>query len=373
MPKVTLRTKPITKGRSTYYLDHYPPLINPKTGKSQRREYLKLYVFDNPKTDADRLHNRETKKLLEHIRATRQIDVQNQEFGFLSDEQKNANFIDFYRSFAVKKSGSNSDNWYMSLRYLISFSSHNLRFSDLTEWFCEDYKDYLLSGPSINQRGKKIISNTAMAYFAKFRSIIKKAYKRKLIKVDLYELVAPIKEEETSREFLTIEEFQKLAETEAPSDLFKRAALFSGLTGLRFSDVTALTWSTARGTEDNYYLQFKQEKTNGAEVLPISNQAYEFLGERGEPQQRIFAGLTYSQVRWYLAKWLVKAGIDKNITFHSFRHTYATLQLEAGTDIYTVSKMLGHKHVKTTQRYTKVVDRMKKDATKRITLKMPNQ
>ncbi|MEO7215482.1 site-specific integrase [Mucilaginibacter sp.] len=370
MSKVTLRSKQGTKGRSSYFLDHYPPLINPDNGKPQRKEYLKIFTFDNPKTDADRLHNRETKKLLEHIRASRQIDVQNQEFGFLSDEQKNGSFIDFYRSFAVKKSGSNSDNWYMSLRYLISFASHNLRYSDLTEWFCEDYKDYLLSGPSINQRGKKIIHNTAMAYFAKFRSVLKKAYQRKMIKDNLYEFVPPIKEQETNREFLTIEEFQKLAETEAPSDLFKRAALFSGLTGLRFSDVTTLLWNQAWGTEENYYLQFRQEKTNGAEVLPIADQAYELLGERGEPRQKVFAGLTYSQVRWYLSKWLAKAGIEKNITFHSFRHTYATLQLEAGTDIYTVSKMLGHKHVKTTQRYTKVVDKTKKAATKKITLKL---
>lgn len=370
MPKVTLRLKQITGGRSSYYLDHYPPLINPRTGKAQRREYLKLYIFDNPKTDADRLHNRETKKLVEHIRATRQIDVQNEEYGFLTDEQKNGSFIEFYRESAIKKNGSNFDNWYMSLRYLISFASHNLRYSDLTEWFCEDYKEYLLSGPAINQRGKKIIHNTAMAYFAKFRSVLKKAYRRKLIKTDLYELVLPIKEEETNREFLTIEEFQKLAETEAPSDLFKRAALFSGLTGLRFSDVSALLWSQARGTADNYYLQFKQEKTNNAEVLPISDQAYELLGKRRNPQEKVFEGLTYSQVRWYLAKWLVKAGIDKNITFHSFRHTYATLQLEAGTDIYTVSKMLGHRHVKTTQRYAKVVDKSKKAATKRITLRL---
>lgn len=370
MAKVTLRKKELTGERSSLYLDYYPPLLHPDTGKLVRREYLGLYLFDKPRKELDRRHNRETQKLAEHIRATRQLEIQNRQYHFLSDEKRNASFADYFRSLAVKRKGSNSDNWYMALRYLISFAGQDFRFMDLNESFCHDYRDYLLSSPAIGQREKQISVNTAVSYFAKFRAVLKAAHKANLLTTNYYELIPPIKEEETHREFLMIEEFQKLAETKTETTLIKRAALFSGLTGLRFSDIATLLWSEVRGTPGNYYLQFRQEKTTGAETLPISDQAFSLLEERREPADKAFKGLKYSQVKLFLTKWLTKAGIDKNITFHSFRHTYATLQLASGTDIFTVSKMLGHRNVKTTQIYTKVIDEKKKEAANRIKLKL---
>lgn len=158
---------------------------------------------------------------------------------------------------------------------------------------------------------------------------------------------------------MELEEFQLLADTPARSDLIKRAAIFSGLTGLRFSDVKGLTWGEVRGSIGKYHLQFTQEKTDGAEVLPISDQAVEIMGKRGEPEEWVFFGLAYSSMRICFKSWLKNAGITKNITFHSFRHTYASLQLELGTELLTVSKMLGHRSIKTTLVYTKVKDKKK--------------
>ena len=148
----------------------------------------------------------------------------------------------------------------------------------------------------------------------------------------------------------------------------KRAALFSGFTGLRFSDVQTLTYSEVRGVAGKYYLQFTQEKTAGAEILPISDQAKELIGKLGKPDELVFKNLKYSSLRSFFIGWLSKAEIYKNITFHSFRHTHATLQIEFGTDIFTLSKMLGHKSLKSTQVYAKIVDKKKSDAAKRIVL-----
>ncbi|MNY64362.1 Tyrosine recombinase XerD [compost metagenome] len=103
--------------------------------------------------------------------------------------------------------------------------------------------------------------------------------------------------------------------------------------------------------------------------MPIAEQAYEQLGERGNLEDRIFKGLKYSAyTNVQLSRWVMSAGITKKITFHCFRHTYATLQLTMGTDIYTVSKLLGHRHLKTTEVYAKVIDKKKVDASKRIVL-----
>jgi len=85
---------------------------------------------------------------------------------------------------------------------------------------------------------------------------------------------------------------------------------------------------------------------------------------------KIFVGIKYSQIVRPLKKWIEDSGINKKISFHNFRHSYATLQLANGTDIYTVSKLLGHKNVSTTQIYTKVMDKNKIEAANRINLNL---
>jgi len=105
-------------------------------------------------------------------------------------------------------------------------------------------------------------------------------------------------------------------------------------------------------------------------MMPISDQAFSLMGKRMQPKDNVFQGLTYSAYsNKHLAQWIGLAGITKKVTFHSFRHTFATLQLSKGTDIYTVSKMLGHRSLKTTQIYAKVIDEAKREAANKIKLK----
>jgi integrase len=370
MFKVHIRKRLRVKGKQSIYLDFSPPLRNPKTGKPLRYEYLELFIYQKPANNLERNHNSETMELVENIRATRQLDIQNRKYGFLSERNRSGNFIDYFREYTDGKKTSDSDNLAMGFRYFIAFSGHDVIFNDLDEFFCEDYKNFLLSGPGISRRGRPIKRNTAVSYFAKFRTVLKRAYRQKLLTTDMYSQVKPITPKETHREQLELEEFQALVDANSKSELIKKAAIFAGLTGLRFSDVKTLYWSEVRGTEGNYHLQFIQEKTDGAEILPISDQAVYVLGERGGAMERVFPNLSYSQMRVVFKGWLKNAGISKNITFHSFRHTYATLQLELGTELLTVSKMLGHRSIKTTVIYTKVKDKMKIEAANRIQLKI---
>jgi integrase len=123
-------------------------------------------------------------------------------------------------------------------------------------------------------------------------------------------------------------------------------------------------------SDNGFFIRFTQQKTGGVEMMPISDQAYSLMGGRRQPKDKVFKGLTYSAYsNRHLAKWIGLAGITKEITFHCFRHTYATLQLSKGTDIYTVSKMLGHRSLKTTQVYAKIIDEAKRQASERIKLK----
>lgn len=369
MESVTLRRKNLITGRQSLYLDYYPPFLNSKTGKAQRSVTLKLYLFTKPENELQRVHNKETLLTAQTVCAQRQIEIQNRRFGIISEQDRNASFTEIFRQVSKSRRKSMNDHWEMGLRYFIAFSGHDLRLPELSDFLCEDYKNYLLSGPGISRTGRPIKRNTAVTYYAKFRTVLRHVYRRKLIPLDLHAMVDPIPPKETNRERLTMEEFQHLADTPASSDLMKNAAIFSGLTGLRWSDVSTLPWSELRGRPGSFEIQFSQGKTDKAEVMPISDQAVARLGDRMEPGDLLFPGLKYSQLKSFFTNWCTAAGIFKNITFHSFRHTFATLQLELGTDIYTVSKLLGHRSLKTTEIYAKIVDKTKRQAAARVLLK----
>ena len=182
------------------------------------------------------------------------------------------------------------------------------------------------------------------------------------------EMVESISPKDAHREFLFLDELQQLANAKCGSEIIKKASLFSVLTGLRFSDINTLEWNELRGSAGNRYIQFSTDKTGSAEFLPISDQAYALLEEKGNG--KVFKGLKYYLIDTVLPDWIKEADIDKHITFHCFRHTFATLQLVLGTDIVTVSKLLGHRDIKTTMIYVKIVDKLKKDASHRIKLEL---
>jgi integrase len=370
MIKVTLRKKPISKGRTSLYLDYYPAIPHPDTGKPTRREFLGLYLFNRPKTPADKEQNAETIELGETIRAKRQIEVQAGAYGFLSKKILNTCFVAYCEQLASTRTGSNKDGWDSALHYLRDFTGGTLKLSDLTPKKCRDFRTYMMAAPS--QRNEELLAiNSTVSYFNKFKAALKQAYKDGLISTDLSTKVDGIKPEETRREYLTLSELQALVVTELPDlPVLKRAALFSALTGLRYSDIEALTWGQIQHDPlSGYMIGFRQEKTEGVEYMPVSEQAILLLGERMGSTQSVLPGLSYSS-HWnkILKRWVKDAGITKPITFHSFRHTFATLQLSLGTDIYTVSKMLGHRELKTTQIYAKIVDQSKRDAADKIKL-----
>lgn len=372
MTKVKLRQKPISDGRQTLYLDIYPPIIHPETGKPTRRDFLGLYLLDKPKSPTDKLHNKETLQLAENIKAKRQLEIQSGNYGFLVSKKEPVSFLEFYKSLRdkVKSDSSNFANWHHSYSTFEAFAKRNSSMDKIDEDFCNDYREHLLTA-HINKTHKKTLGqNTACIYFEKFKTVLREAYKLELIKKDINAKVKAIPRVDSHREYLSLEELQLLSQTSCSLPVLKIAGLFSALTGLRFSDLKKLVWSELKYSQaEGYYISFRQKKTKGIETLPISEQAYQLLGDRGEPEESVFSNLNYhGGFTMHLERWIKATGITKKISFHSFRHTFATLQLSLGTDIYTVSKMLGHRELKTTQIYAKIIDKSKREAANRIKL-----
>lgn len=371
MIKVFLRQKPIGKGQNSLYLDFYPAVTHPETGKLTRRQFLKMYVYRNPKNEIEKAYNKNMLGLAEKEKAKRQMDVLENRFGFLSQTAREKDFIEYFLQMAEKRKSSNYDNWISAGKHLTNFTGGYKKFYEVNEKFCNEFRAYLLKAPSRkNKTGKPLSINSAVSYFNKLRAALREAYREGLIDSDVNARLKSIPYEETQRAFLTIEELRKLVKTECKNPQLKQAALFSALTGLRFSDIVRITWgqighSKGRG----FYIPYRQKKTGGAEVIPVSDEAVELLGTRGEPDQGIFSGLTYSfSNNEILKEWIKEAGIIKRITFHNFRHSYATLQIAAGTDVFVVQKMLGHKSIKTTMIYAKLIDEKKQETVNRIKL-----
>jgi len=280
--------------------------------------------------------------------------------------------VEYFKQLTDKRKASNHDNWVSAFRYLETFTNGNLKFADINEKFCNDFKEYLQTVRSNKSDKATLSQNSTLSYFNKLKAALKQAYKDGYLQSDLNARIKPIKPAETQRNYLTLEELNRLVKTDCVNPLLKRAALFSALTGKRFCDIQKLVWGEIEYVEgQGYFIHFIQQKTKGVEVLPISEQAFSLLGERKEPTDKVFEGLTYSAYHnKHLYQWIGAAGITKEITFHCFRHTYATLQLSNGTDIYTVSKMLGHRELKTTQIYAKVIDKTKREAADKIILEL---
>lgn len=178
--------------------------------------------------------------------------------------------------------------------------------------------------------------------------------------------------QQKERCYLTLEEIKQIIAVEYnyKNDI-KNAFLFCCFCGLRHSDVVKLTWGEIVTAPDgSTMIQTQMKKTKKLIVIPLSDNALAFLPERGKSKKSdlVFPNLPdqpgNADVR--LKVIIKKAGIDKNVTFHVARHTFATLTLTYGADLYTVSKLLGHANVKTTQIYAKIVDENKRKAVNLI-------
>jgi integrase len=364
--KVTLRQR--QKGNKvSLYLEYY---------EYGRREYEYLNLYLTPALDQGTLPKNirdENKKILdlaESIRSKRFLEAKNNIYGFKDKEKVKGSFKQFFSNLAEMKKESlgNYGNWNAVRIYISQYCPKDVSFERVNKEWVQGFKDYLDTAKT--KHGTPLSLNSKYSYFNKLIAALNQAVKEEIIPTNPAYMVEPFPQDETEREFLTLDELTKLAFTPCNNEILRKMFLFSCITGLRWGDVEKLTWREIQHSKENgYYIRFKQEKTSGAETLPVSEEARTLCGEEGKPDDQVFEGLAYGNWnKTHLKKWLRDAGITKHITFHCARHTFATLQLTLGTDIYTVSKMLGHKNLSTTEIYAKVINEKKVEAAKRINI-----
>ena len=362
--KVFLRQRKLNSGKITLYLDYYPPLRDPITQDRVFRDYLGIYLVDNPKFAIEKEANKEKLRQANAIRSERELAIIRGQFDFLDKHKQKMDFLAYFR----KKLESKDQKWIRVYDHFKNYCHGKCLMSDITVPFCEGFREYLLKAKHLKNESMDLSQNSAAGYWSTFRGCLKIAYHEKMLKENVNDFLESISGTSSRREYLTLEEVRQLANTPCDVPDLKNASLFSCLTGLRISDILALDWSNIVKAQDGgWCIRIRTEKTDTEATLPLTDEAYKLCGKRSTGP--VFKNLKRYNTHAPLKEWVEAAGITKHITFHCFRHTFATLQVNEGTDIYTVSHLLTHANVGTTQIYADIVDKSMRDAVERIKIK----
>lgn len=369
--KISLRKKDNTNGKTSLFLEYYSGYVKDSKGKikhNRKYEFLDIQVYTKPKNADERTHNKKLFELAENILKKKQVESLKDDFEINTDKSRKIKLIDFCQKYLTEKNfKKGTDSTYeIAVNKLLNYCNpETTTLKNIDEAFIQGYKSYL--DTYLKYDSKQLSNNTKYSYFSIFKIIITQAYKRGLISKNPFLNIKNFSYKQPQRTYLTIEEIQKLEETECKKPIIKQAFLFSCFSGLRFSDVQLLEWNQIEKEGANYKIIFRQKKTGEQEYLSLGKQAVEYLGKRGKPEERVFKGLVYNPyLNAVITKWVFNAGINKDITFHSARHTFATMLLTNDVDIYTVSKLLGHKKLETTQVYAKIINQKMIEAVNKI-------
>jgi len=370
--KITLKKKKLKNDKLSLYLEYYKGSQLDKEGKRihiRDFEYLKLYLHQNPKTAAEKKENKETEITAEKIFFIRKAEFFQGKFDIKNTSKSKRCFLDFFIEKAEEKINSpkNYGNWTATLVHLKRCINTNLQFEEIDENFVKKVRNYF-DQEAKTKSDTPLSLNSKYSYFNKFKASLRAAFDEGYLSINYASKIKSFEQAESQREYLTHQELQALASTNCKYEVLKKAFIFSCLCGLRWSDINKLVWSEVRDEDDDVSkLNFIQKKIDGVEYLYISKQARRLLDKRLHPSERVFKGLKYGAVyNNEIVRWCNRAGISKHITFHSARHTNAVQLLENGADIYTVSKLLGHREIRTTAIYAKIVDKKMKEAANLI-------
>ena len=306
--------------------------------------------------------------MADKILAIRKAEFYQGKFKLKNDKKGQITFMDYYKSLKEDRfeTKANYGNWDAAQKHIEKYCPPHKQLKDIDAEFVKGFKRYL-NTEAQTKSGTPLSQNSKYTYFNKFKAALREAYTENYLEENVLRSVKGFEQGESTREYLTYSELQSLTQAKCKYPVLKNAFIFSCLTGLRWSDIDKLRWSEVRDEDTGSRIIFRQKKTDGLEYLYVSEQSRNLLGKRANESDRVFKGLKYGAVyNTEILRWCMKAGITKHITFHSARHTNAVLLLENGADIYTVSKRLGHREIRTTEIYTKIIDEKMREAANLI-------
>ena len=359
---IRLREQVLKNGNRSLYLDIY------HNGK-RTYKFLKLYLV--PETDTpSRIMNANTLAQANAIKEEMILDLTNRIAG-IKDKSHKARmpfcaWMGIYAENAKKSCAESSKAWIdRTVKEVTDYDSETT-LSDVDKEYLTRFMEYLVSRSAHNTDRKKMTKSTVFLYLCYVRAALNYAVRERVIPKSPFKGItrASLSIKEHKREYLTVEEIKRLIATPCYREDIKGAFLFSCFSGLRIYDIMNLRWKDIVRTATHWQVEIIQYKTGVELFLPLNMNARKWLPEKPEDataEDKVFPRLTrnYGQS---LGTWMENAGITKDITFHAARHSFATLCLTAGIDIYTTSPLLGHTTIRHTQRYARIINTKKDEA-----------
>lgn len=323
-----------------YQLDYF------SNGK-RIRDTIKEVTFEPTDTKEER---KQKERIINRVKSELEIELGNSKNGLTSRQLLKANFIDYFKLQRDKKGTNTKSSWDTTLKHLIDFQGKKLKFEDVSVSWLENFLSYL---------NNVVSSGSVMTYFNKVNASLNQAVKDRILIENPAKYISKPQKEEKEMVFLTQDEIQEIIDTEFYNSEVKNAFLFSCYTGLRFSDIQALKWKNIK----NKQIQLTQIKTKSTVYIPLNQNATQIVDLQDKTQELIFKlSESNSSVNRTLRKLIEKTEINKDVSFHSARHSFATLLISSGANIFTVSKLLGHKDINSTLVYAKVINEEKERA-----------
>lgn len=372
-----LGAKILSDGRESLFLDFYfgyQMIYNEKLNKEvarkdRKREFLSLYLWQAPRTPLERQQNKETLELAKKIRFEKGQQLLESVEGYRLKKDRDINFLDYFQS------------------YIDSYTKKDIRMLDVA---LSRFKDFLKETQEYNKFMKRIkpeqitrdmveayteylqtrsVGEGAKSIYARFKKVIKYAVEHDVIaKNPCTGIVIKVDDQQLKKDVLSMDEIQKLIDThyEHENPNIRRAFIFCLYCGLRFCDVRDLTFKNV--DYSNKLLKFEQNKTKGHSassgvVIPLNDGILKLIGDPADNRDELIFPLpSYEACLKAVGRWVKRAGIEKHISWHCARHSFAVNILNNGANIKTVASLLGHSGLKHTEKYTRAVDSLKKAA-----------
>lgn len=360
---IKIRFKQLANGNKSIYLDCY---VNGK----RSYEFLNLYIIPE-QTAIDKQQNKNTMNAANNIKAQRVMDIANGKAGITKEKSTKIllnTWMQICKEAAAKEpQGESWSHQIDSTIWYVDKFCKDVELADVDAEFCRGFARYLKTANGI-RFNTPLKPNTAHIYYLSLSKCLRMAANKKLIALNpMAEIESKEKPqaEQGQRDYLVVDEVKQMIAADCPNLMVKYAYLFSCFSGLRISDVKALKWGDIKGNE----VQIRMKKTQHVINVPLSDEAKKWLPEIGSnaATDNVFnLPKTANSICYDLRKWAAAAGVDKVVTFHTARHTFATIMLSQGADLYTISKLLGHSKMETTQIYATLLDEAKAKAVSKF-------
>lgn len=339
--RVSVSSRPLKGGVRSLFLNY---VVHGR----RRRENLQLYLIPE-KTQLDRIKNGDTLRIANAARDNKEFEIEQMELGLSVRPRPK---VEPFKEYAVGLISR-----YRKAATIANAMSTIKKVDALFPGIFIHEMDSLFFQRLVSSMEREHLRpNTIRKTAGRILAVLRRAKTDNLIMST--PRIADIlpRQETVMRDFLTMDEVRRLDATPCESPQTKRAFLFACFTGLRFSDVANLKHENIDGGE----LSIRMTKTSEPLLIPLTSNAMRYVSDDGKAF--VFDCPSLTNVNRILKMWAVSAGINKRLHFHVARHTFATMALSNGADLYTVSKLLGHSNISVTHVYAKVVDESKRKA-----------